>query len=206
MISLFLDTSHGYRLGFLDQDYNWLNYFENQDGKSSGIVHHQIQLLAIEINVDLKTITSLFIVNGPGSYTGVRVGEGIGQVFEWQNIDTFSFHHFQIPFLAGYNSGVFACSAFKDQYLVYKWHNNSCQKCLLSLDNLKEVLRGEEFYFSNKSVVDIDHSLIDIKDTGALLKKYGSEIFKKVKECNFREEPYYFRSIKDEFKLKEKKE
>ena len=204
MSSLFIDTSHGYKVGLLDEGFRWSDSFASKDGKSSASIHHQIQEMLTRSGVAIGEIKNLFIANGPGSYTGVRVGEGIGQVFEWQKVKTFSFHHFQIPFLSGVESGVFACPAFKGEYFFYQWERElSGSQELKSVDEIQSLLEKQKIYFSNDPLVE--ESDCSVEDTNNILTNKSEDVFPRVVELNLREEPFYFRKLKDEFKVAKKK-
>ena len=132
MISLYIDTSMSLSIGILNENFNWLKYVNTEEVKSSGLIHHLINEHVSDCGFGIDSIAKIFVANGPGSYTGVRVGEGIGQIFEWQEIEKISFHHYQIPFFSGIEKGKFICSAFKGEFLIYTWDQlNLCPPTLL---------------------------------------------------------------------------
>ena len=87
---LYVDTTDQLTLGLVDQDFLFLNYTEIKTNKSSELIHSSILNSLNNANVDISLITKMFLLSGPGSYTGMRVGEGIAKIFEWQNLEVFS--------------------------------------------------------------------------------------------------------------------
>jgi len=197
LVSLYLDTSSKLTIGILDYEYNWVEYSPSEDQKSSGVIHHRIDELIVKNHLKIKDFKKLFIINGPGSYTGVRVGEGLGQIFELEKIETFSFHHFQVPFLAGIIDGIFVCPAFKGEYFVYEWHSNDHHRKLVS-EVCADKIYGDQI-FSNQDCSKI-LSEVDVKNTNEILFTESIKIFSSVVDLRLRTEPFYFRELNDEFK------
>ena len=106
--------------------------------------------------------------------------------------------------MSGVKSGIFACPAFKGEYFVYKWENDLLgTKELKSADEIKKLLENQKVYFSNDPL--IEESKCSVEDTNKLLTDKSYEIFSKICELGLREEPFYFRKLKDEFKVAKKK-
>ena len=202
-ISLLIDTSHGSNIGLLDFNFNWIEFSNDLESKSSGIIHHRLHELLTKNKARIEDLQNLFLINGPGSYTGVRVGEGIGQIFEWQNINTFSFHHFQIPYLGDVKEGIFICSAFKNEYFVYHWKDEINNQSLVSLEKLMESLKEHKEYYSYSKLEGVEFASFDFIDTNEILRKNSIKILSKVFSSKLREKPFYFRKLSDEFKKKE---
>ena len=198
MIGLFIDTSHLLTIGIFDEKFNWLCYVQEDEMKSSGIIHYKINSLLDKNKKSTKDISRIIIANGPGSYTGVRVGEGIGQVFDWQGVETLSFHHYQIPSLIGIESGNFICPAFKGEYFHYKWNSTNSESILISYEDVIEICEVENEIYSNQIFLE-DQFNSSIKNTMLLIKNNISELFPKIISLKLRDEPFYFRKLNEEF-------
>ena len=75
MTSLFLDTSSlTYTIAIIRNDE--IIYHKNGDSlnKLSDIILTEIDKSFKETNLDIKDIDRIYVVNGPGSFTGIRIG------------------------------------------------------------------------------------------------------------------------------------
>ena len=81
---LLIDTSSSNVLVSIIQDYKIIGLFneEIKDDMSSQILIILDNCLK-QANVSLEDIDKLFVVNGPGSFTGVRVGVTIAKIISW---------------------------------------------------------------------------------------------------------------------------
>lgn len=86
MISLFLDTSN-FRLvvGVVDEKENKiLSYYnEKLSGNLSAKIFEVIKYCIDSANIKPINIDKVYCVNGPGSFTGVRIGVTICKTFAW---------------------------------------------------------------------------------------------------------------------------
>lgn len=203
MISLYIDTSATLSIGLLNENFNWIKYSTTLESKSSGVIHHLINELLLECGRSIVDVSKIFLANGPGSYTGVRVGEGIGQVFEWQEIETISFHHFHVPFLSGIDKGMFICSAFKGEFLIYTWENLNVQQKLISEHDLINLKISSEHIYSNinAEALPLNNKIYFTND---MIEQFPAQIFKKLSDSKLRVEPFYFRNLNEEFKREKK--
>jgi tRNA threonylcarbamoyladenosine biosynthesis protein TsaB len=196
MHSLYVDSTSGLVIGLLDSNFKWIEYKDSQEKKPSEVIHIEIYNLIKKHNLNLKEMNYFFSA-GPGSYTGMRLGEGIAQILAWDDKKVFSFHHFDAPRLIGIPAGFWVTNAFKGQVFIYNW--NESEGCAT-----KELVDSTEFkitdsslgYTLSRDVKDFEH----LKTTKDLIHLSSQEIFSKVFKDKMREAPYYFRTLDEEFK------
>lgn len=84
MISLYIDTATSYPLISLIKD-NEIKYLFNSkiDGDISVSIFSVLEEAFKVGNIEPDDIDQIYIVNGPGSFTGVRIGVTIAKVFAW---------------------------------------------------------------------------------------------------------------------------
>lgn len=196
MYSLYVDSSAGLVIGLLDSEFRWVEYLDSNEKKPSEVIHYEIFNLVQKYNLDLKNMYFFFSA-GPGSYTGMRLGEGIAQVLAWDEKSVFSFHHFDVPRIIGIEKGYWVTNAFKGQVFIYNWDNESgtAEKELVNSADFK-ILDSELGFTLSAENKDFSH----LKTTKDLIKNSSALIFKKVFEQKLREPPYYFRTLEEEFK------
>ena len=204
MSYLFIDTSDHLVLGLLDSDYKWIEFLETNDKKSSASIHAKIYNLLEKNGLKIKDVKALFQIAGPGSYTGMRISEGISQVLEWQKMPIYSFYHFVIPSLLGESKGAWISKAFKGEIFVYEWRDKEIKTSLHAeseLPNIQNRLKeelGEFWTHYNESFPEIP------KSTGELLKLNSDKLFSYVATSQLREKPFYYRSLEKEFTVSQK--
>ncbi len=191
---LYVDSTSGLVIGLLDSDFNWVEYLDTQEKKPSEVIHVEIFNLVKKYNLDLKNM-NFFFSAGPGSYTGMRLGEGIAQVLAWDSLKVFSFHHFDVPVMVGVEKGFWVTNAFKGQVFIYNWDGKKAEKELVNSADFK-IVDLELGYTLSSEVKDFGH----LKTTKDLIKNESQKIFSKVYEEKTREAPYYFRTLEEEFK------
>ena len=86
MISLFLDTSSKKLVVILVKDNNVLSKkeLESINDHASHLVPFIDEILK-ENNMTTKDIDKIFVVNGPGSFTGTRIGVTVGKTLAYSN-------------------------------------------------------------------------------------------------------------------------
>jgi len=186
---LFLDTTSNLKLGLLDEEFNWLSYQKFNSDKPSEIIHSKIYHLLQTHKVDLLK-TSLIYIAGPGSYTGMRLSEGIVETFNLNNILVYGMYQYQIPQFSGVKKGKWACNAFKSQYFIYEWDQDNAKTILVNKDKFDF---SEIYYFSD------DGLNLSGENVESFLNKNSNMIFKKLTTNNNKIKPYYFRDLEMEF-------
>ena len=81
---LYIDTSSSYLNTALVDDNNLLASINEEFGQSlSEVVVPKIVSMFQENNIEPKDIDKIIVVNGPGSFTGIRIGITIAKVYAW---------------------------------------------------------------------------------------------------------------------------
>lgn len=82
MYTLFIDTHQNTKLA-LFKDYKIVHNISNNELKQSTIIMPLLNKLLNECNLKLKNINEIIVVNGPGSFTGVRLGVTIAKTIAY---------------------------------------------------------------------------------------------------------------------------
>lgn len=194
MHSLFVDSTSGLVIGLLDSKFNWVEYKSLDEKKPSEIIHFEIFNLLKKYNLELLNMRC-FVSSGPGSYTGMRLSEGLAQVFELSQMQVYSFYHFDVPRLSGVLKGFWATNAFKGQVFIYNWDGDNVDKQLVEKDSFAIVDKTLGF-----TLDESDSSFAGLATTRDLIKNESAKIFSNVFEQKLRVPPYYFRSLEEEFR------
>ena len=193
MHSLFVDSTSGLVIGLLDSSYNWVEYLSLDEKKPSEIIHNEIFNLVTKHKLTLLEM-QCFVSSGPGSYTGMRLSEGLAQIFELYKMTVYSFYHFDVPRLSGVPRGFWTTNAFKGQAFIYNWSAEEDEKHLINKDSF--LIEDERLGYT----LDNDDPLFtNLISTKKLIQTDAHLFFPKVKLQKMRVAPYYFRSLDEEF-------
>ena len=84
MISLVIDTSSSYVTVSIIKDNTLVHEFKKKiDNDIASKIMSIINMELVESNIDIKEVEKIFVVNGPGSFTGVRIGVTIAKTIAW---------------------------------------------------------------------------------------------------------------------------
>lgn len=198
--SLFLDTSENLVLGLLDDNFEWLDYLDTREKKGSGVLHGLIFEFLKKNNLEINQIENVFLVAGPGSYTGMRLGEGFAQVLNLLTIKVFSIYHFDIPQILNTSEGFWASKAFKGEVFVYSWKGKENTYSLLKEDIFKEKY-GQDSFLKETAFTHVEDDFFkNYELTSEFIQKNSKTIFSHVYKNNIRKDPYYYRPLTIEFK------
>ncbi|HAZ11591.1 MAG: hypothetical protein A2X86_17865 [Bdellovibrionales bacterium GWA2_49_15] len=198
MPSLYLDTSQVISLGLLNEQHEFIDFQTIQDKKSGTRIHVILHDFLNKHKLEIKSIESLFILAGPGSYTGMRVSEGIAQILELEKILIYSFYTYQISEFSGATSGQWLTTAFKGQVFVYSWGptDKTSELCDLQSFTPRNV---SEVYYHGDLPKELQQLKSDHHNTNSLIQQHSKAIFRTVKELGLRHRPQYFRLPEQEF-------
>ena len=81
---LYIDTSSSYLYTAIVENDNIISEIKEEFGQSlSEVALPKIASMFTENNIDPKEIDKIIVVNGPGSFTGIRIGITIAKVYAW---------------------------------------------------------------------------------------------------------------------------
>jgi tRNA threonylcarbamoyladenosine biosynthesis protein TsaB len=192
---LFLDTTFGVTVGLLNKNFEWISYEFSKEKKSSTIIHTLINNVLVSEGLAIENLSSVVMVAGPGSYTGMRVSKGITDIFEWQNLDIYSFYQFEVPTLLGMDKGLWHADAFKGEYFFYEFEGDKTQKYLLDKEIGTEKIKDSDipvFVGRNKE----HESFIE---TQVLIRDRSQELFQKIVDTKHKRKLFYYRELDQEF-------
>lgn len=200
---LYVDTSDHLVVGLLNSKFEWVEFLDLEGAKNSGRIHAAIYEILQKHHLEPKDLNAVIQNSGPGSYTGMRVSEGISQILEWQGIPVCSFFHFEVPELLGISQGKWIAKAFKGEFFISTWDGAQRKTELLDLVSALDLAKKEKLYCHFRKSLEKDFSdlINDFQETGDLIFKQGSSLFSLVLQRNSRLSPYYFRTVDQEFKV-----
>jgi len=81
---LYIDTSSSYLYSAIVEDEKLLAEVKEEFGQSlSEVTLPKIASMFQESNIEPQDINKIIVVNGPGSFTGIRIGITIAKVYAW---------------------------------------------------------------------------------------------------------------------------
>lgn len=192
--SLFVDSSDNLTLGLLDDNLEWVEFKRFPNKKSSGVFHGLVEELLSSHGIKIFELDRVFYGAGPGSYTGVRLVEGFSQILRWQKIKTNSFYLFELPKLIEIEEGRWLSEAYKGEFFLYSWKGEENDSKLIKKENISSEINENDYLVSQGNLKDIEtNSIVD------LVRENSKEIFQKIIEQDFQREPFYYRTIENEF-------
>jgi len=135
MTIFYIDTSSSYLYTGIVRDNKLLCERKENLGKNLSIYTVNIvNDMFNEVNIKPSDINKIMVVNGPGSFTGIRIGVTLAKIFAWAR---------NIPIVTVTSLSAMAKSIKSDK-LVVPIINARREACYAAIiDNDKEVLPGE---------------------------------------------------------------
>lgn len=203
---LFLDSSQFIQVGLLDADFNWVHREIIENRKGSQLIHSVVYEMMEEANAKTKEIDGIFLANGPGSYTGIRVAEGMGQVFEIEGIPVCSLYHFEVPFFCEIKNYSFFSEAFKGEVFHYRREGEKSSHQLIPKEDFLLLMEKKERSTLLGDCFSLEANLLgrEMRGIYQLYEKQSPDIFTKAMERKEHLPPFYYRSAEKEFKIPQK--
>lgn len=196
MAYLFIDSTEELVCGLISDDFKWLEYETFKKVKASSVLHFEAFKFLEKRNLKLNEIQAVFSVAGPGSYTGMRLGEGFVQALNYLGLPVFSFYHFEVPRMCGVERGYWLAKAFKQEIFVHEWDMEKSEQKLVPESRLLSLFAESklEGFSLIEPIQDLgNHS------TRVLISQNPEKIFPRILETNLRREPFYFRTLEQDF-------
>lgn len=177
MISLVIDTCNSNLLVALVKDNDILSIFNQKVETDLSVkIFPVIQDIFVESNLNPNDIDNILIANGPGSFTGIRIGVTIAKTYAW------ALNKKVIPFSS---LALLATTKIKEDYIVpvidarrncvyagiYNEHLDSIMEdTYIDLDELKKKLENKSYRivsydtFDNLETINPELNILKIVD------------------------------------------
>ncbi len=202
---LFIDTSTSYPIVSIIENNNIKAMFNKKiDTDISVSIFSILDTMFKELNITPKDIKKIFIANGPGSFTGTRIGVTIAKVYGYSlNVDLIPVSTLEV-LAGGINKDYIVPVIDARRGFVYagiydKDLNKIVDDRYISLDKLKEELEGKDYVFV--SYDDIAGSIKPKIDLIKVINKHEKDIPVNAHGLN----PNYLKKTEAEEKLSDKK-
>jgi tRNA threonylcarbamoyladenosine biosynthesis protein TsaB len=191
---LYLDSSHELAFGIFDVNLRkWIDFKRIEGAQNSKILHYELHKILELHKLKFSQLEAVIINSGPGSYTGMRLTEGLAQILEWQKISVLSFYHFQVPEILDIEDYYWISTAFKGEWFIYS-----------SSDSSKKLIRDAElsnFIDQHQPIyTNYDVKKIGLLETSELIHSNFEKVINYLLQNTLRETVYYFREAEVEFK------
>jgi tRNA threonylcarbamoyladenosine biosynthesis protein TsaB len=206
LASLFIDSTYDITLGILDDEMGWISFQRFIGQRSSNILQKETYNLLTAAGLKASELKHVITVAGPGFYTGLRLSEGVADVFKFAGLQSFSFYTYQIPALLGIDSGFWMTKAYRGEYFFHVWDKNQAENILVTESELPDYIRkldGKKCFIHSDTALDtISRSLLkDSTDTHSLLQSHSQKILTQIMAQDSRVDSFYFRAPEDEFRV-----
>ena len=141
MISMFIDTSHSDVSIALIKDGKLLSKINNSiPGEHSIYVTKYIDDILKECNLSPKDVDEIIVVNGPGSFTGIRIGVTIAKMFAYlQNIRIVSITSLQARVIGSKSKYILSTIDAKHNNYYIGLYDEKYNKVVEKLSNIEEI-------------------------------------------------------------------
>ena len=147
---LYIDTSSSYLYTAIVEDDKLISSVSKEYGQNlSEVALPKIVSMFEENNIKPKDINKIIVVNGPGSFTGIRIGVTIAKIYAWSlNIDITTITSLEamstssndniVPIINARRGYVYAAIYDKDKTLLNPQH--------IEMTKLKDILKDTNEY------------------------------------------------------------
>lgn len=158
---LYIDTSSSYLYTGIVEDNTLIAEVKEEYGQSlSEVALPKIVSMFEENNLTAQDINKIIVVNGPGSFTGIRIGVTIAKVYAWSlNIPITTIYSleamavssdsdkYHVPMINARRGYVFAAIYDKDNNVVLKPQHIKLEDLKIQMDMLSEyeIITNDDF-------------------------------------------------------------
>jgi tRNA threonylcarbamoyladenosine biosynthesis protein TsaB len=193
---LYLDTSSNFHYGLLNEELQWVDFQEVETKRTSEIIHAHINDILNKHNLNVPKLKGVFVLSGPGSYTGMRVAEGVAQILELEGVKIYSFTTFRLSEEEKEKDFMWVYEAFKGE--IFFRDPEGVEK-LIKLEDLDKSELPPRL-FSHGALSNLKQVLgCEVVDFSKLIQEKPEEVFSYVLKKEFRDKPFYFRPVEVEF-------
>ena len=156
---LYIDTSSSYLNTALVDDNNLLASINEEFGQSlSEVVVPKIVSMFQENNIEPKDIDKIIVVNGPGSFTGIRIGITIAKVYAWSlNIPITTIDSLSAMALSSKENKIHIPMINARRGYVYGAIYDEDNRILLKPQHIKQVDLEKEYQkYPNREIISND--------------------------------------------------
>ncbi len=165
---LYIDTSSSYLYSAIVKDNELLSEVQEEYGQSlSEVTLPKIAEMFKNANLEAKDIDKIIVVNGPGSFTGIRIGLTIAKVYAWSlripittiySLEAMSISSpnkmVHVPIINARRGYVFAAIYDQNQKELLKPQHIKLEDLQKELDHIEEyeIITNDEFEELEKTV------------------------------------------------------
>lgn len=162
MTNLFIDTCNSNLTIALTEDNNIL-YFYNEQVKTelSSKIFPVMQEAFVNAKLDPKDIDNIFVTNGPGSFTGIRMGVTVAKTYAWAlNIKIIPVSSLELMATTKVDKEYFVPIIDARRGYVYAGIYNEhldiiMEDTYISIDELKKQLKDKSYKFISYDEFDL---------------------------------------------------
>lgn len=170
MITLFIDTSTTTLTVALIKNDKVLEESTVSSSEHSKYTLSEIEKLFKNNNIEPKSVNKIMVTNGPGSFTGIRIGVTIAKTYAWAcninivPISTLKAYALSLNSCDYYVPMIDARRGFVYAGIYDKNYNEVMNDTYILLDNLKEKTNNLSniIYISNDNIKDTDVSNVKL--------------------------------------------
>ena len=164
MTIFYIDTTSSYLYTGIVQDNKLLNERKEKLGHNLSIYTVDIvSKMFEEVNLEPKDIDKIIVVNGPGSFTGIRIGVTLAKIYAWslkKEITTISSLEAMAKSIDTDRIIVPIIDARRNACYSAIYHDDKCllKGCYITLEKLKLFLNGigKDYLFVTNDKFDFE--------------------------------------------------